>query len=134
MKYIEINDYKDVEKLMKEFCYFHDSCIKEIAYTSGSYVNNDKTMRPINDERRVSIILQSQISEHRTIELCFELIEKLNLQPKGEGFESVIYGASLVANDELFYWSDWEGLNIKNISEESGTWISAKKVKWCPLL
>ena len=62
-----------------------------------------------------------------------ELIEKLNLQPRGDDYESVIYGASLIVDDELYYWSDWAGLTLEDINEEEGTWISAKKVKWRPL-
>lgn len=47
-KYFSINNKKDIEKLMEEYSYFHDSCIIKISYESRAYVNEDLSMNPIN--------------------------------------------------------------------------------------
>ena len=38
-KYLSIKNNKDIEKLMEKYNYFHDSCINEISYESGAYLN-----------------------------------------------------------------------------------------------
>ena len=130
MEYFEINDERDIENLMKEFNHFHDSCIKEIKYYSGGYVDEKGAMYPFNSERCVNIIFQSQGANTRVIEMKFEKIKKLNLSPRNEEYDCVIYGATLVKINDLFYWSEWENLKIEDLKNEEGTWISAEKLSW----
>jgi hypothetical protein len=49
----EINTAKDIEIFMETYGYFHDSCLKEIRYLSGAYVNSNLSMYPVNHKRIV---------------------------------------------------------------------------------
>ena len=133
MEYIKINSDKDIEILMNKFNGFHDSCLKELRYYSGSYVNNDGGMYPFNSIRCITIIFQSQNADIRAIEMKFEKIEKLNLFPQNEEYDSIIYGASIKKIDNIFYWSEWENFRFEDLDKEEGTWLSAQKISWRPL-
>lgn len=133
MNYFEINNDRDIEKLMEEFNYFHDSCIKELKYYSGGYVDENGAMYPFNSKRCVRIIFQSQNANTRVIEMKFEETEKLNLFPRNEDYDCVIYGVSLKKFENVFYWCEWEDFKIDDLKKEDGTWISAKKISWRPL-
>lgn len=133
MDYFEIKKDVDIEKLMKEFNYFHDSCIKEIKYCSGGYVDEKGAMYPFNSERCINVIFQSQNANIRVIEVKFDKIGKLNLVPRDEDYDCIIYGASIKKINDLFYWSEWENFKLEDIKGEDGTWISALKMSWRPL-
>ena len=89
-KYFSINNKKDMEKLMEEYNYFHDSCISEISYESGAYVNEDLSMNPINDKRILKIVFQRQ-ENPRNLEIKFKKLVKLNLTPESEDCDSIIF-------------------------------------------
>lgn len=101
--YIEIKNNEDTEELMKEFNWFHDSCIKELVYYSGGYVGEDGSMYPFNSSRCVKIIFQSQSANTRVIEVKFEKIQKLNLLPRDEDYDCVILGATLKKSMIYFF-------------------------------
>lgn len=130
MDYIEIRQDTDIEKLMEEFGWFHDSCIKELKYYSGGYVDENGAMYPFNSIRCVKIIFQSQNARTKAIEMKFEKIQKLNLVPRNEDYDCVIYGASLKKIGNLIYWSEWDNFKLEDLEKEKGTWISAQKVSW----
>ncbi len=78
MEWNSINTKDDIDKLMNVFGNFHDSCIKEVHYISGAYVNKDLEMNAINKRRNVTVVFQRQESNPSTIEVIFEKISKLN--------------------------------------------------------
>ena len=133
MNYFEIKKDDDIEKLMREFNYFHDSCIKEIKYCSGGYVDDKGAMYPFNSERSVNVIFQSQNANTRVIEMKFEKIKKLNLVPRDEEYDCIIYDASIKKVNDLFYWSESGDFKLEDVGEEDGTWISAENISWRPL-
>lgn len=130
MEFKEIKNEEDMQVLMKEFSCFHDSCIKEIKYISGCYVDKDRSMQPINNVRKVVILFQSQMAQNRTLEMHFEKISKMFLQPQDERYDGIIYEASIKQFDNLFYWCDWENLKKEDIEIVEGTWISAERIIW----
>ena len=130
MEFKEIKNEEDINLLMQEFKGFHDSCIKEIKYVSGCYVDDNRAMQPINTIRKVEIIFQSQISKVRTLEIHFEKLKKMYLEPQGENYDGIIYEASIKQFEGVFYWSEWENLKKEDIKLKKGTWISAEKIKW----
>lgn len=130
MDYIELKNNKDIEKLMKKFNWFHDSCIKELQYYSGGYVGEDGSMYPFNSARCVKVIFQSQDTNAGVIELKFDGIKKLNLIPRNEEYDCIIYSASLEKIGNIFYWSEWGDFEIEDLTKEEGTWVSAEKVSW----
>nr|OTO69799.1 hypothetical protein A5866_002015 [Enterococcus sp. 12C11_DIV0727] len=44
MDYKLINNEDDIRTFMESFYYFHDSCLKELKYVSGGYLNPDGSM------------------------------------------------------------------------------------------
>lgn len=130
MEFKEIKNQDDIDFLMSQYVGFHDSCIKEIKYISGSFVAEDGSMNPINNVREIEVIFQSQISKKRTLQICFEKLKMIYLEPEDESFDCVIYGASIKQFNGLFYWCNWENLKSEEIDKRKGTLISAKKVKW----
>ena len=57
----EIVCKKDLDSFMNIMCGFHDSCVKEIKYISGAYVNEKLSMSPVNSQRVLCVIIQRQI-------------------------------------------------------------------------
>jgi len=125
-----IKTQEDINYLMEKFFYFHDSCIKELKYYSGGYVAENRAMFPFNSARNVSIIFQSQKGGLPAIEMQFEQTHRLNLEPRSDEFDCIIYESSLVKIDEVFYWSEWSNFKLDDINKINRTWISAEKIKW----
>ena len=44
----ELRTQHEIDNFMKEIIGFHDSCIKEIKYSSGAYVETNLSMSPVN--------------------------------------------------------------------------------------
>ena len=77
----EIIDDNDLRNFMERVGYFHDSCIKELKYLSGAYVNEELSMYPINDRRVLNVIIQCQFEDFSMIEMEFEGLKYLKLFP-----------------------------------------------------
>ena len=60
----EIANEKDLNSFMDTVCGSHDSCLKELKYISGAYVNEELSMLPINNQRALSMIIQRQFKTH----------------------------------------------------------------------
>ena len=130
MKYNVIKNANDILYLMEKYNDFHDSCIKEIHYLSGGFVGENLAMYPINDQRRVSIIFQRQGASDSVIELLFMGVDKINLEPRNEEYDCIIFGASLKIVNNLVYWSEYDDFDENDLVNERGTWISARQVMW----
>ena len=130
MDYIQINTESDIQELNKKFNYFHDSCIKEINYISGEYVDAKGAMYPFNSERKLSVILQSQNAQIRAIELVFEKIKSFYLAPKIPDYDGIIYESFFKKGQNFFYWSDSDEFIAEPKLDETGTFIIAEAVKW----
>lgn len=130
MEFRTIDNDEDMINLMQEFGYFHDSCIKEIKYVSGGYVGRDYAMNPFNSKRNLCVIFQRQSEESSVIELVFEELIKLNLEPSNGDYDCIIFEASLKRVNGIFYWCEWENFSLSDLDNVNGTWISSNKVKW----
>ena len=75
----EINNNSDIISFMNKIYYFHDSCIKEIKYLSGAYVDEKLSMYPINDRRILKVIIQRQFEDNSMIEMEFKGLRYLQL-------------------------------------------------------
>lgn len=113
-KYLSIKNNKDIEKLMEKYNYFHDSCINEISYESGAYVNKDLSMNSINDKRILKVVFQRQ-ENPRNLEIKFNKLVKLNLTPESEDCDSIIFGATMEIKDGNIYWINEENVPIDRI-------------------
>lgn len=125
-----INNADDIAAFMNSVGYFHDSCIKEIKYVSGAFVNEDLAMHPINDKRNLSIIIQRQKAPMSVIELFFEKIDFLRLFPNDERYTCEILGAAMFIKDGNIYWCDCGDITEESIDEYGGTVVCASKLRW----
>ena len=130
MNYIQIYTESDIQKLNEKFNFFHDSCIKEINYISGEYVDEKGAMYPFNSERKLSVMLQSQNAQIRAIELVFEKIRSFYMAPKIPDYDGIIYESYFTKDHDLFYWSDSDEFISEPKLNDPGTFIIAESVKW----
>lgn len=96
------------------------------------YVDTDLSMSvSANRDHRVRVLLQRQAMNPTAIELIFDELVQMYINPSPENYDSIIFGATFVHRDGLFYWADdrdWEPdgeYRYANIN-----WICSKKVKW----
>lgn len=116
----------DAGRLLGEFCGFHDSVLRELSYISGAHANEDGSMCPVDDVRRVTMEFDCQWSPG--VELVFEGVTALNLRPAEDNYMSDLYGVSLRVADAQVFFADTEG--VEEFPPETGTWISAYSLRW----
>ena len=126
----EIISEHDLSDFLSRFGYFHDSCIKEIKYISGAYVNEDLSMYPINSQRTVKIIFQRQYSNPSVIEMEFIGLSQLSLFPPDDNYTCEIVDATMIRHDDRIYWCDCGGLSEMDLNDYRGTLICSSKVRW----
>ena len=124
----EIKTTDDITDLMTQFGSFHDSCIKEIRYISGAFVDEDLGMVPMNLMRNVDVVFQRQYRNPMAIVMRFTGVSMLHLPPDDENSTCDIYGATLFIKDGCIYWADCDG--VEEMKEYVGTWICADSVQW----
>ena len=129
MVWNEINTDEKLNEFLELYGNFHDSCLKELRYISGAFVNQDLEMYPINDKRKLYVVFQRQCEKNSTIEIEFSSLIKLNLAPNTETYTCEILDATMFFENGYIYWgdSDW----FKEEREQyDGTWLCAEKVRW----
>lgn len=126
----EITNNNDLENFMETVCFFHDSCIKEMKYVSGAYVNENLSMYPVNEQRILKVVIQRQFSELSMIELEFKGLEYLKLFPVDDQYTCEILDSTMFFKDGYIYWCDQGGLSETDIDTYAGTVICALEVKW----
>jgi len=121
-----VQTQEDAYYLLKNACYFHDSVLKTAHYTSGAYVNSDRSMYPVADVRQVDMYFDSQCCD--SIEMVFEGVTAFNLRPVGDNYTADISSASLIVKDASVFFCDD---SIEEWDENyEGTWISAYSLCW----
>ena len=125
----EISTAEDISNLMCLFGGFHDSCIKEIRYVSGAFVNSDLSMNPINNMRIVDIVVQRQYKNPTAIVMRFVGVSMLHLAPYDDKYTCEIYDASMFLKNGNIYWADCNEA-AGEIEDYDGTWICADKAQW----
>lgn len=130
MEWRQVRNADDIEKVMKVFGYFHDSCLKELHMWSEHFVDNKLSMNVSSGlDHRVRILFQRQARNPSAIELMFEQVTEMHILPSPENYDSIICSASFIFEEGLFYWaadSSWKPENM----EKKVSWISSKAVKW----
>ena len=126
----DIANENDLNNFMDAMYGFHDSCIKEIKYISGAYVNEKLSMSPVNSQRILCVIIQRQFEDPSAIEMQFAGLKYLKLFPNGENYTCEILDASMIIKEDCIYWCDCGGLSEKDIESYTGTTICASKVRW----
>ena len=126
----EIANEKDLNIFMDTVHGFHDSCLKELKYISGAYVNEKLSMFPINKQRILNMIIQRQFDSPSVIEMQFVGLKYLKLFPTDENDTCEILDATMLLKEDCICWCDCGGLSVKDIENYTGTIICASKVRW----
>ena len=123
----EINTDNDLQRFLREVSFFHDSCIKEIQYTSGAYVSENLSMYPVNDRRILRVIVQRQFPDNPMMELEFGGLKFLKLFPVDDRRTCEILESTMFFKDGLIYWC-----NDEDSPEEDseGILVCASKLHW----
>lgn len=127
------NDITNEEDLLSftEFMdSFHDSCIKELMYISGAYVDENLSMYPVNDRRSLYVIFQRQDDEYPMIELEFKGLKYLKLFPTDDQYTCEILDSTLILKNKCVYWADCGELSEEDIENYNGTIICSSKLRW----
>lgn len=125
----EIKNEHDIEEFMNIVNEFSNSCIKEMRYISGGYVNaNDLSMYAVSDVRELRIIFHRQYEDIYAFEMKFIGVSDLIMHAT-DLTDCVIYDSTFIKNNNMFYWFDYEDGDTENIYKE-GTCVVAEKVFW----
>ena len=120
----ELRTQHEIDNFMKEIIGFHDSCIKEIKYSSGAYVETNLSMSPVNTKRTLTVLIQRQFEDISALELEFSEL------PVKQDYTCEILDASFFIKDGLIYWCDNGDVKEDDIHNYKGTVICSKKVRW----
>lgn len=121
---VELNDF------IALFGGFHDSCIKEMKYISGAFVNKNLAMHPINSERKVNVIFQRQFRNPSVVEVEFIGVSQLKLSPVEEAYTCELGEATMGINNHHIFWCDCGGISQDELDRYEGTFICSRRVRW----
>lgn len=125
-----VSTQKEINDFITKFSSFHDSCIKEMKYISGAFVNKDLSMHPVNDKRVLTIIIERQFDDYPIIELEFSELQYLKLYPVQEDYTCEILDSTIIFKDGCVYWIDIGGLNENQLDYYERTLVCAKRLRW----
>lgn len=126
----KVNNNNDLADFIKKISSFHDSCIKEIKYLSGAYVDDELSMHSVNDRRILKVIIQRQYKDFSTIEMEFEGLNFLKLFPYDEKYTCEISDSTMILKNDCIYWCDSGNLSETDLENYRGTIICASKLRW----
>jgi len=122
----EIKDKSDIDKLLDLYNFFQDSCLRDIYISTREFVDQKLAMH-FDNKLTASLLFQREYGPMTVLELKFEDIEHFNFLPFTETENAVIYDATIMIENELFYWadsSDWK------LGDNDSIWISGKRLFW----
>ena len=126
----EITNNDEIQRFMERVGCFHDSCIKEMSYISGAYVNDDLSMLPFNKQRILRVIIQRQHEKDSMIEMEFRGLKCLKLFPDDEHYDCIIFDSAMLMKDGNIYWYDSSDLLESESEDYTGTLICASELRW----
>ncbi|MBR1757482.1 MAG: hypothetical protein IJ744_01980 [Lachnospiraceae bacterium] len=129
----EIRTQDDIDSFLKLTKSFHDSCLKELYYISGAYIDEKLCMFPVNDQRSLKVVFQLQNDACPMIELWFKGISFLKVLPQNEDYTCEIQEASLLKSNNEFYWADGGDFIPEEVHTYSGTMIVSSRLFWRPI-
>jgi hypothetical protein len=121
----------DADSFLNVFGGFHDGCLREAHVWTDHWVASDLRMHCTGElDTRVCLLIQRQFSAPSAIELLFDQVVTFHLQPSPHNHDSTIFDATLLLDDDIFYWADAGGWLPTAKNRDWATWIAAKKVSW----
>lgn len=130
---IQINNEKDIEYFLIQCDNFHDSCIFEIYYKSGAYVDENLSMCPVNSVNTLTIRFHSQNKKCRKFDVVFIDLIHLNFAPIASGYSCEIFRGKLIQRRGVYYWSpnyEFDPDDTAYSLNTKLTWVCCKKIKW----
>ena len=125
---ISTND--EILTFMERVCGFHDSCIKEMRYVSGAYVDVNLSMFPLNNQRVLKVLIQRQYEKDSMIEMEFQGLKYAKFFPADENYTCEISDSTMFMKDGSIYWCDCGNVSESNLEDYTGTLICAARLKW----
>lgn len=122
----EIKEQSDIDKVMELYGNFHDSCLRDVYISTREFIDEERAMH-FSNKLTALLLFQSQFTQNTVLELKFEDIECFNFYPVENDGYSIIFDATLIAKNGLFYWADFAGWEIGN---NKAIWISGKRLFW----
>ncbi|MBR7116899.1 MAG: hypothetical protein IKC87_04240 [Clostridia bacterium] len=126
----EIKNESDIIHFMNSVSYLHDSCVKEVKYISGAYVDSELSMHAVNDVNSLTVTLQRQSNNIHTFEMEFVGIKQLHLMPLDNLYTCEILESSLFIKDGLFYWCDDSEYDLTSIDNAKGIYVCSSGLRW----
>lgn len=125
----QIKNNDDIAEFMEKLVYFHDSCLKELKYVSGAYIEGHY-MQPINKKRTLNIIIHCGVDNIDTVEMQFSGLKELRLNPLSEKHTCEIFQASLIFVDDDICWCDSEDWEDADSWDYDGIAVRASSMCW----
>ena len=127
----ELKNDKDAEQFRQAVWSFHDSCIKEIKYINGFYVNKKYVTHPMNDQRKLIMKVHRRVDSSSVIELEFTGITFMRFLPDDGKYSCEILKSKFFFSRGVVSWCDNDKAeNFEEAAELSRTVIVAGKVRW----
>ena len=126
-----ISSSDEISRFMERVYDFHDSCVKEMNYISGAYVEDSLWMHPLNDRRILRVIIQRQFGENSMIEMEFQGLKYLKLFPVDPYYYTCeILDSTMLLKGGNIYWCDCGDVTEADLDDYEGTLICASKLRW----
>jgi hypothetical protein len=131
MSWTKIETKDDIDQLLHAFGRFHDACLREAHIWTEHHVDEDMSMAcPGNLDTHIRLLFQRQWRSPSAIELLFHQVVRFNLVPSPEGSDSIIFDATLLLQDGIFYWAEWRDWTPGSADRNAITWVAAKELLW----
>ena len=133
--YTLICNKTDIQLLLEKCHGFHDSCIYEIHYLSGSYVDESMSMRMSsgNTSNTLRMRFHSQNKDCKVFDLEFSGLISLNFNPPSPNESHEIFGGTVIDYEGVYFWSDnhkFDPGDLVNSFKRKETWICCKQIRW----
>ena len=142
MEWYNVRHWGDVDYLKQQYGWFYDTCLTEIQFKSGAFVDEQETMyfgTPM--EREIHMFFERQWKPDK-LELCFTDVKRCNIAGWQEGSDNEMQGCflelrwDLIPDRELIVWGDRNpfeyGMEQHGgfLQEPLCTYVIASKLKW----
>lgn len=125
-----IKNQNDVDEFNYIYGNFHDSVLKEICFSSGSYVDENFKLSIINNPV-ARFIFQSEFLEakYSAVEIEFSSVVQINIKPPESKYSDLsILKSNLYLFENVFYLGESDYKDYK-LERDDFTWVSAKSVR-----
>ena len=131
MTWNEIRTEDDIGALLNTFGDFHDACLKEMHLWTDTFVQPNLSMSVgIKWDCHARFLFQRQWDKASAIEIGFHEIRGINVAPSPPNYDSIIFTATLLLEDGVFYWAETGNWRPDEPGCNDVTWIAAGQMKW----